>query len=355
MPGRESPDQWIIRGNHHDAWVSGAQDPISGLVAMLEEARSIGRLAETGWQPRRTLVYAAWDAEEPGLLGSTEWAEHHAPDLREKAVLYINTDSNGRGFLSVRGSHTLERFVNQVGRDVTDPKQKITVLQRALVRKLADDPSDALVDSESGLKIAALGSGSDYSPFLKHLGIPSLNLSYSGESSGGSYHSCYDSFDHYSRFGDPDFEYGVTLAKTTGRLTLRAANAEVLPFDFTNLARTVATYVEEIIQLADSMRESTVRLNRNIREGNLKAAANPAQTYVPPAPLSPVPFLNFSPLQNAVAQLQESARLYRKTLDSVLSGQLSNSIREELNRLLMQTERLLTSERASRASLGTPT
>lgn len=322
---------------------------------MLEEARSIGRLAETGWQPRRTLVYAAWDAEEPGLLGSTEWAEHHAPDLREKAVLYINTDSNGRGFLSVRGSHTLERFVNQVGRDVTDPKQKITVLQRALVRKLADDPSDALVDSESGLKIAALGSGSDYSPFLKHLGIPSLNLSYSGESSGGSYHSCYDSFDHYSRFGDPDFEYGVTLAKTTGRLTLRAANAEVLPFDFTNLARTVATYVEEIIQLADSMRESTVRLNRNIREGNLKAAANPAQTYVPPAPLSPVPFLNFSPLQNAVAQLQESARLYRKTLDSVLSGQLSNSIREELNRLLMQTERLLTSERASRASLGTPT
>ncbi len=343
MPGKEAPDQWIIRGNHHDAWVSGARDPISGLVAMLEEARSIGRLVETGWQPRRTLVYAAWDAEEPGLLGSTEWVEHHAADLKEKAVLHINTDSNGRGFLSVGGSHTLERFVNQVGRDVTDPQQNITVLQRALVRKLADGPSDASVNSEGGLKIAALGSGSDYSPFLQHLGIPSLNLSYSGESRGGSYHSCYDSFDHYSRFGDPDFSYGVTLAKTAGRLTLRAANAGILPFDFTNLARTVATYIEEIIQLADSMRESTGRLNRNIREGSLKAAANPTQTYVPPNPLSPVPFLNFSPLQNAAVQLQESARAYTKTLDVVVLREISSPILDELNGLLMQSERLLTS------------
>ncbi len=344
MAGKEAPDQWIIRGNHHDAWVSGARDPVSGLVAMLEEARSIGRLAKAGWQPRRTLVYAAWDAEEPGLLGSTEWVEDHATDLKKKAVLYINTDSNGRGFLSVGGSHTLERFVNQVGHDVTDPRQNISVLQRTLVRQLAHGPSDGSVNSEGGLRIAALGSGSDYSPFLQHLGIPSLNLSYSGESGGGSYHSSYDSFDHYNRFGDPDFSYGVTLAKTTGRLTLRAANAEVLPFDFTNLARTVATYIEEIIQLADSMRESTARLNQNIRQGSLKAAANPAQTYVPPTPLSPVPFLNFSPLKNASAQLQESARVYRQTLDSVVPSRISNSIREELNRLLMQAERLLTSE-----------
>ncbi len=343
MPGKEAPDQWIIRGNHHDAWVSGARDPISGLVAMLEEARSIGRLAAAGWQPRRTLVYAAWDAEEPGLLGSTEWVEHHAADLKEKAVIYINTDSNGRGFLSVGGSHTLERFVNQVGRDVTDPRQNITVLQRALVRKLAHGPSDASVNSEDGFRIAALGSGSDYSPFLQHLGIPSLNLSYSGESSGGSYHSCYDSFDHYSRFGDPDFSYGVTLAKTAGRLTLRAANAQILPFDFTNLARTVATYIEEIIQLADSMRESTGRLNQNIREGSLKAAANPSQTYVPPAPQSPVPFLNFSPLQNAAVQLQESARTYMKTLDSVSLEETSSPTQDDLNSLLMQAERLLTS------------
>ena len=343
MPGKEAPDQWIIRGNHHDAWVSGARDPISGLVAMLEEARSIGRLVETGWQPRRTLVYAAWDAEEPGLLGSTEWVEHHSADLKEKAAVYINTDSNGRGFLSVGGSHILERFVNQVGRDVTDPKQNITVLRRALVRRLADGPSDASVNSEGGLRIAALGSGSDYSPFLQHLGIPSLNLSYSGESGGGSYHSSYDSFDHYRRFGDPDFSYGVTLAKTAGRLTLRAANAGVLPFDFTNLARTVATYIEEIIQLADSMRESTGRLNQNIWEGSLTAAANPARTYVLPDPLSPVPFLNLSPLQNAAVQLQESARTYRKTLDLVAIGEISSPILDDLNGLLMQAERLLTS------------
>ncbi len=344
LAGKESPNQWIIRGNHHDAWVSGARDPISGLVAMLEEARSIGRLAEAGWKPRRTLVYAAWDAEEPGLLGSTEWVEQHAADLKEKAVLYINTDSNGRGFLSVGGSHTLERFVNQVGHDVTDPRQDISVLRRAMVRRLTHGPSDGSVNPEGDLRIAALGSGSDYSPFLQHLGIPSLNLSYSGESGGGSYHSSYDSFDHYSRFGDPDFSYGITLAKTTGRLTLRAANAEVLPFDFTNLARTVTTYIEEITQLTDSMRESTGRLNGNIRDGNLKAAANPTQTYVPPAPLSPVPFLNFSPLQNAAAQLQESAQGYKKALDLVVLEEVSNPIRDKLNRLLMQAERLLTSE-----------
>ena len=343
MRGKQAPDQWIIHGNHHDAWVSAARDPISGLVAMLEEARSIGRLAETGWQPRRTLVYAAWDAEEPGLLGSTEWVEHHAAELKEKAVLYINTDSNGRGFLSVGGSHTLERFVNQVGRDVTDPKQNISALERAMVRGLAHGPSDAPVNLEGGLRIAALGSGSDYSPFLQHLGIPSLNLRYGGESNGGSYHSCYDSFDHYRRFGDPDFSYGIALAKTAGRLTLRATNAQILPFDFTNLARTVATYIEEIIQLADSIRESTGRLNRNIRKGSLKAAANPTQTYVPPTPLSPVPFLNFSPLQNAAAQLQESARAYRKTLDFVVVEEMSSLLLAELNRLLMQAERLLTS------------
>ena len=343
MPGSESPDQWIIRGNHHDAWVSGARDPVSGLVAMMEEARSIGQLAKAGWRPRRTLVYAAWDAEEPGLLGSTEWVEHHAADLRAKAALYINTDSNGRGFLSVGGSHTLERFVNQVGRDVGDPKQGISVLQRTIARQLSQGSGNTSLTPEGYLRIGALGSGSDYSPFLQHLGVPSLNLSYSGESGGGSYHSAYDSFDYYKRFGDPDFAYGITLARTTGRLTLRAANAEILPFDFTDLARTVSGYIDEIVKLAKNMRENTRRLNRSIQDGSLKVAANPFETYVPPTPKKPVPFLNFSALQNAAVHLRESARSYRRALDLAAPEDVSGEDLERLNRLLFQAEQSVTS------------
>ncbi|MDQ3374123.1 MAG: M28 family peptidase, partial [Acidobacteriota bacterium] len=214
MKGANFPDQWIIRGNHHDAWVNGADDPVSGMVALMEEARAVGGLVKTGWKPKRTIVYAAWDAEEPGLLGSTEWVETHADELKNKVAVYINSDSNGRGFLGVGGSHTLEKFVNEISKDVIDPQTKISVGERWRASQLVNGSPNSKkeVRERTDLRISALGSGSDYTPFLQHLGIASLNLGYGGEDGGGSYHSVYDSFDHYTRFGDTNFDYGIALA-----------------------------------------------------------------------------------------------------------------------------------------------
>jgi N-acetylated-alpha-linked acidic dipeptidase len=130
IKGSKYPDEWIIRGNHHDAWVNGAQDPISGMSALLEEAKAIGELMKTGWKPDRTLVYCAWDGEEPGLLGSTEWVEDHANELQQKCVAYINSDGNGRGFLYASGSHAFEGFVTEVTASVNDPQTNVSVLDR---------------------------------------------------------------------------------------------------------------------------------------------------------------------------------------------------------------------------------
>jgi N-acetylated-alpha-linked acidic dipeptidase len=346
MTGSEEPEQWIIRGNHHDAWVNGAQDPISGVVALMEEARALGELAKTGWRPKRTVIYCAWDAEEPGLLGSTEWAEAHADELKQKAVIYINSDSNGRGFLGMGGSHSLEQFMNDIAREVVDPQKKISVAERLRALRIVNSTGEALeeVRNRKDLRLAALGSGSDYTPFLQHLGIASLNLGYGGENDGGSYHSVYDSFDHYTRFGDPNFDYGIALAQTAGRVVLRLAQAEVLPFEFNNFAETVGKYAGEVVKLADDMRKETEERNRRIRERTFEAVADPAKTFVVPQPQEPVPYLNFAPLQNAVAKLQESARGYERarsgpqTNGKVSSAQASKS----LNNALMQMERHLT-------------
>src|SRR5262249_31386773 len=229
MPGSERPDEWVLRGNHHNAWVNGAHDPLSGTVAVLEEARAVAQLAKSGWKPKRTIIYMAWDAEEPGLLGSTEWVETHAADLQQHAVAYINSDTNGRGFLNVGGSHSLEAFVSQVARDVIDPQKNVSVFERArawqIVRGTPEEAKEARTRSD--LRIGALGSGSDYTPFLHHIGVASLNIGFGGEGQGGSYHSIFDSFDHYTRFIDPDFTYGVALAKVGGRTVLRLADADV--------------------------------------------------------------------------------------------------------------------------------
>ncbi len=337
MKGAKYPDQWIMRGNHHDAWVNGAADPISGMVALLEEARGVGELAKTGWKPKRTIVYAAWDAEEPGLIGSVEWVEHHAEELKQKLAVYINTDSNGRGFLGVGGSHTLEKFVNEVARDVQDPQMKMSVWERARAARLVNGNADSKkeVMSRADLRIDALGSGSDYTPFLQHLGIASLNMGFGGESGGGSYHSMYDSFDHYTRFGDPDFAYGITLVKVAGRTTLRLAEAEVLPFEFTNFADTIGVYVGEIAKLADKMREDTKAMNRIINDGSLAAVQDPRETFIVPKPKDDVPFLNFAPLQNALVKLQESAKRYEAASRSPRPAYL--------NEILYKSERSLTS------------
>jgi N-acetylated-alpha-linked acidic dipeptidase len=319
LKGRERPDEWVIRGNHHDAWVNGAEDPVSGLVAMLAEAEAVGALVKGGWTPRRTIVYAAWDGEEPGLIGSTEWAETHAADLQQKAVAYINSDGNGRGFLGVGGSHGLERFVNEVASAVTDPQTNVTVGERARAlaisrARTADDRKEAR--DRPGIAIGALGSGSDYTPFIQHLGIASLSIGFGGEDDGGSYHSIYDSITHYERFGDPGFAYAPVLAKVGGRALLRLADAAWLPIAARPLADTVDKYVQEVTKLTGTERDKVADRNQRIREKTDALAADPKETYVAPAPEPPVPFLNLTPLQNASANLKAAADRFDQAIAS---------------------------------------
>jgi N-acetylated-alpha-linked acidic dipeptidase len=333
LRGTDLADQWIVRGNHHDAWVHGALDPVSGMVALMEEARAIGELAKSGWRPRRTLVFAAWDGEEQGLLGSTEWVEDHLADLREHAAIYINSDSNARGFLSAGGSHTLERFVTEVARDVEDPQRKVSVLERrrALDLRDADVSARAEIRDRTRFQLYALGSGSDYSPFFQHAGIAALNVSYGDEDEYGVYHSMYDSYDHFTRFSDPDFVYGIVQAKTTGRMMLRLGNADTLPFETVTLAETVARYAQEVEKLAEKTRAESEDHNRMLRDRTLELAADPTRPFVAPKELDAVPHLEFAPLQNAVARLQKAARAF-------------DALPKRDDRTLMRLERALTRE-----------
>ena len=346
LRGSEYPDEWIIRGNHHDAWVFGADDPTAGMVAMMEEARGIAELARQGHRPRRTIIYAAWDGEEQGLLGSTEWAETHENELRQKAVAYLNSDSNGRGFLFAGGSHTLEKFINEVSREVIDPQTKVTVDERLKSRRIVDarDDERAEIRSRADLRVAPLGSGSDYTPFLQHLGLASMHIGYGGEDGGGSYHSVYDSYDHYTRFGDPGFQYGIAQAQTVGRAVLRLANADVLPFEFSNFANTVGKFVDEVAKLPEEMRKETDERNRQIEEKTIQSANDPLEKRIVPKPLPDVPFVNVAPLQNALRRIEQSAKKYDRALAIAMDRGISRETATRLNAQLRQMERHLTRE-----------
>ena len=355
LKGREFPDEWVMRGNHRDGWVFGAWDPLSGHVAMMAEAQAIGALVKQGWQPRRTLVYASWDGEEPGLLGSTEWAETHAEELQRKAVLYVNSDTNTRGFLQAAGSHSLQSFVNQVAGSVRDPEMGVTVLERLRARIMVkanakgaedEDKSRAkLVAAGQPVPIDALGSGSDFTPFLQHLGIATLSLEYGGEDQQeGVYHSIYDSFDHYDRFGDPGYHYGVALAQTIGRVMLRMADADVPPVRQVDFSDTIDRYVEEIHTLANNLRESTDQTNRLIDTNAFILASDPTETFVQPAKSAVVPFLNLTPLDNAILRLKLSAKASDEAAAQSLAAglKLSAGQRAELETLLQGMEQSLT-------------
>ncbi len=310
IKGSKYPDEWIIRGNHQDAWVNGAADPISGLSAMLEEAKSIGNLLKTGWKPDRTLVYCSWDGEEPGLLGSTEWLETHQKELQQKAVVYINSDNNERGFLYAQGSHALEPLMDGIAKTVIDPQTNVSIFdrKRAASAIFADNTStkeDKM--NETSLKLGAMGSGSDYSAFIQHAGIPALNLGFGGEGNGGEYHSIYDTYHHFTTFKDPGLKYEVTLAQTAGRAVLRLANADVLPFDFSHLYKTINGYADELEKLLNDSRKSTQLENELIATNAYQLAQDPAKNLMVPKAKSEVPFLDFSPLQNALANLKRDA------------------------------------------------
>jgi len=348
IQGSTFPDEWVIRGNHHDGWVNGAEDPISGMVAVLEEARALGELMKSGWKPKRTIIYCAWDGEEPGLLGSTEWAEAHYDELRAHGVAYINSDGNGRGYLEVEGSHTLEQFTNDIAREISDPETKLTVWKRHQLHAIADAKTTEQreeIRKRADLRIPALGSGSDYTAFLQHDGVASLNIGFGGEDKGGIYHSIYDDFYWFTHFSDTDFVYGRALAQTGGTAVMRLADADLLPFEFGNFAETVQTYLKELKALSQKMQDDIRERNREIEEGVFKATNDPKKPLTPPAVETVPPHLNFAPLENAADVLTRSAAEYRKAVGETNANggaALAAASIAEVNKMLMDSERKLT-------------
>jgi N-acetylated-alpha-linked acidic dipeptidase len=349
LRGSTYPDQWIVRGNHHDGWVFGASDPLTGQVALMDEAKALGTLYRQGWRPARTIVYASWDGEEPGLLGSTEWAEAHAPELKQKALLYINTDSNGRGFLRGEGSHELQHYFNAAANDVTDPRTGVSAAQRGRAGILAGaymgtPREDAeLVDAAKvggDMPLGALGSGSDYTAFLQHLGIASMNLGFGGENeSAGSYHSVYDSFYHVTHFDDPGLQYGAALSKVVGRLVLRAADAPRVPARYGDFATTVSRYLSEIKKLSAEQREKDRTLADLRREGDFRLASSPQDPIEAPVDRGITPLIDMLPLENAVDHLKRAA----STADAMLGREesLPAETQGRINASLSRIDQLL--------------
>lgn len=341
IKGSKYPDEWVLRGNHHDAWVNGASDPISGQAAMLDEAKAMADLMKTGWKPKRTIVYCAWDGEEPGLLGSTEYAEDHAKELQQKAVVYINSDNNGRGFLGAGGSHSLETFMTEIEQSVTDPQTNVSVYERNKARELVNSATSKArkdISTRQNARLGALGSGSDYTSFLQHLGIPSLNLEFGGEDGGGEYHSIYDSYDDYTRFKDPGFAYCNALASVAGRATLRMANAEVLPFDFRTLYATLDRYGKEVMDLADQMRETTASANQLIKANDFALASDPTEHLPQPEIKSEVPAIDFGPLKAALEALKQSTDQLGTAWDRAAQ---TGKDQDKLNQMLFHAEQQL--------------
>jgi N-acetylated-alpha-linked acidic dipeptidase len=248
IDGSQEKDRWVIMGNHRDAWVFGAVDPNSGTSAMLEVARGFGQLLKQGWKPRRTIIIGSWDAEEYGLIGSTEWAEEYADELKEKAVAYLNLDAavSGRHF-GASSVPSLWKLIRAASRDVKDPKTGKSVYQQWQDRTREQQP-EAEREATAEARISALGSGSDFTPFFQHLGVPSTDMGFGGDY--GVYHSAYDSFYWMAHFGDPTFAYHVAVAQLWGTMAMRLAGADGLPLDYTDYANQIREFFKETVTLA---------------------------------------------------------------------------------------------------------
>jgi N-acetylated-alpha-linked acidic dipeptidase len=341
IKGSEFPNEWVIRGNHHDAWVNGAMDPISGQASMLEEAKSVGAMVKSGWKPKRTIVYCSWDGEEPALVGSTEWVEDHADSLQKNTVIYINSDENGRGFLNAGGSHALENLVDEVAKNITDPQTGVSIYDRLKAHEIVTAANPGMAKEimhKTNLHLEALGTGSDFSPFLQHLGIPSIDLGFSGEDNGGAYHSIYDSYDNFIRFIDPGFYYCASLSKMAGHVSLRMLDADILPFDFRTLYKEIKSYESELQTLIDNLRETTSINNEIIKKKYLIIASDSAKPNFPATAKPEVPYINFSPLENAVADLGKACDHAAAILGDEA---LNDKQKEVLNRRLFQAEQQL--------------
>jgi N-acetylated-alpha-linked acidic dipeptidase len=317
LHGAAAAEQWVIRGNHHDAWVNGAEDPISGQAAMLEEARVLGELHAHGWTPLRTIIYCAWDGEEPGLLGSVEWVETHLDELQKHAVAYINSDSNSRGYLYPGGTQDLQNFISGIARDVEDPETHLSLYQRShlhsiLKAKNAEERSD--LRKRNDLVVHALGDGSDYTAFQDFAGISSLNLGFGDEDDGTQYHSIYDDFYWYTQFVDKDFAYGRALSQTGGTAIMRFADADFIPVDFSPQADAIEKYEVELEKLVKDKQDEFTERNLELTEGVFKATDDPRRPLVPPPAETVPPFINLAPMKNAIVLLKKSADRYSRAL-----------------------------------------
>jgi N-acetylated-alpha-linked acidic dipeptidase len=336
-----------MRGNHHDAWVNGAEDPISGMDAVLEEARAMSELLKQGWKPKRTIIFTAWDGEEPGLLGSTEWAETHDKELQQHAVVYFNSDSNDRGYLDMNGSASLTHFLNGVARDIQDPESHVSVWQRARFHEIAQAKSEEArkeIRDRADLRLGPLGSGSDYTAFLDHLGIASADLEFQDEDDSGIYHSIYDDFYWYTHFSDTSFEYGRALSQTIGTAVMRFADSDLLPFEFQDFSTTISRYVKELKTLADDKRKESIERDKDLDDGLYAAINDPRHPMNPPPHEDIPPFLNFAPLDNSVDALVRSADRYHAALGKAWAAGVAPATLQDLNAKLAESEQRLTTE-----------
>jgi N-acetylated-alpha-linked acidic dipeptidase len=338
MLGDDLPDEWVIRGNHFDAWVNGAQDPLSGQVAMLEEARAIGMLARAGSPPRRTVIFASWDGEEAGLAGSTAWTTAHEAALREHAAIYINSDTNARGTIEGDGEPVLGALFNGVARDVIDPERQVSAYERKRDLLLVDGRL-ATADADADLAIPPLGSGTDFDSFGQHVGIPSLDLSYGNEIVWGSYHSAYDTFAAFTRFEDPGFRYGVLLAQTGGRLILRAANADLLPWRFTPLAAAIASYISDLDDEIRAMRAASAKRAVLAKLNAYAIASDPQRPEQSFGETGVVPPIDLTPLTDADARLRHSAATCDALLANASPAQIAQAA--SIDALLRSAEQAL--------------
>ena len=351
LHGSVAADQWVIRGNHHDAWVNGAEDPISGQAAMLEEARVLGDLHAHGWTPLRTIIYCAWDGEEPGLLGSVEWVETHLEELQKHAVAYINSDSNSRGYLYPGGTQDLQNFISGVARDVEDPETHLSLYQRShlysiLKAKNAEERSD--LRKRNDLVVHALGDGSDYTAFQDFAGISSLNLGFGDEDDGTQYHSIYDDFHWYTQFVDKDFAYGRALSQTGGTAIMRFADADFIPLDFSPQADAIEKYEVELEKLVKDKQDEFTERNLELTEGVFKATDDPRRPLVPPPAETVPPYINLAPMKNAIVLLKKSADRYSRALAAFQakgSAALPPKSLETINADLQRVSRLFLNEK----------
>lgn len=351
LKGGKAADQWVIRGNHHDAWVNGADDPIAGQAAMLEEARMLGELRAHGWHPARTIMYCAWDGEEPGLLGSVEWVETHLADLQKHAVAYINSDDNQRGFLAPGGTQDLQNLISAVARDVEDPETQLSVFGRAHLASIAkakdaDERSD--LRRRDDLVVEALGDGSDFTAFQDFAGISTLDLSFADEDNGSQYHSIYDDFYWYTHFIDTDLAYGRALAQTAGSAIMRLADADWVPVDYAPQAEAIAKYESELEKQLKNKQEEFTELNLQLQEGIFVAINDPRRPLLPPPAEKVPPFINFSPLKNAILVLRASAEHFSRAVAAFTakgSPVLPDRALQMINTDLIKVSRLFLNQR----------